>query len=81
MRVWAHLIASIFIDSRIPVHVMPLGLVMTRVLILLTATKRPYPYVTIFQVLLGDVRIVQVVPSGLVMTLFPPPVLATATNR
>ena len=59
---------------------MPLGLVMTRVEPELTATKRPLPYATLHQPLLAEARIVQVIPSGLVMTLFPEPLLATATN-
>ena len=46
-----------------------------------TATNTPLPYVTEVQVLSAAlVRIVQVIPSGLVITRFPVPVAATATN-
>ena len=49
---------------------------------MLTATNKPLPYVTDRQLLsAADVRLVQVVPSGLVITRFPDPVALTATNK
>ena len=53
------------------VHVIPSGLVMTRLPVPeeATATKRPSPYVTDCQLLLAaETRLVQAIPSGLVMT-------------
>ena len=47
-----------------------------------TATNRPLPKVTESQTLSAALTlIVQLIPSGDVMTLLPVPVLATATNR
>ena len=47
-----------------------------------TATNRPLPYVTSFHKLsAAEVRAVQVIPSGLVITRLPVPLFATATNR
>ena len=49
--------------------------------VLLTATKSPLPYVTDRQLLsAAEVRLVQVMPSGLVMTRLPEPSPATATK-
>ena len=66
------------------VHVIPSGLVITRlpVPLPLTATNKPLPYVTEYQSLFAaDVRDVQLTPSGLVITRFPVPSTLTATNK
>ena len=70
----------------------PSGLVITRLLapgpvpLQLTATNKPLPptvpYVTEDQPLSdADVRLVQVTPSGLVITRLPVPLSLTATNK
>ncbi len=62
------------------VQLIPLGLVITRFKVPdeLTATNKPSPYVTDLQELLAAVvRLVQVMPSGLVITTPEP----TATNK
>jgi hypothetical protein len=46
-----------------------------------TATNLPLPNATLFQLLsAGEVLMVQLIPSALVITRFPVPVTATATN-
>ena len=66
------------------VQVTPSGLVITRLPdpVVLTATKSPFPYVTLDQLLSdAEVREVQVTPSELVITRLPDPVVLTATNN
>ena len=49
---------------------------------LLTATNKPLPYVTEYHWLpAAELRLVQVIPSGLVITRLFVPVILTATNR
>ena len=48
----------------------------------LTATNNPFPYVMAFHDPVIDAACpVQLIPSGLVMTRFPTPSFATATNN
>ena len=68
------------------VQVIPSLLVITLfpdpVPVLETATNIPFPYVTLCQSLsAAEVREVQVIPSGLVITLLVVPEFATATNN
>ena len=50
-------------------------------LLLLTAANKPFPYVTDLQLLSAEERLVQVIPSGLVITRLPVPSILTATNK
>ena len=46
-----------------------------------TATNKLLPYTTLYQLLsAAEVRLVQVIPSAEVITRFPVPLVATATN-
>ena len=77
------LIQALFAAKVLLVQVIPLGLVITRLLVPFdeTATKSPLPKVTLFQLLsAAEVPLVQVIPLGLVITRLFTPEVDTATK-